>query len=227
MANENLPADKVVAELERIDRRGGLGYDSHDAIRAAIDHIDALERGIDRAIELIQPDNCRQVLDLLVAVRGGRVSHEPKEHPPALMAVVDKWQDAANAWRSGSLPSYSRHCDAVDALLKDIRGASLETSGRRKARSEEERTAEPGGDAHVRCASCDQGLIGGEAFDYARECCEKGKQFDIEHGVAPRSTLNTEAQRSTILPCGCDTERSPRWMRIGCGCLPKNTGGAP
>jgi hypothetical protein len=35
-------------------------------------------------------------------------------------------------------------------------------------------------DSTVRCASCDAGIISGEAFDYARECCEAGKKFDIE-----------------------------------------------
>lgn len=45
----------------------------------------------------------------------------PREHPPELMAVVDKWQDYANALRNGQLPGYSTQCRAIEALLSEVR----------------------------------------------------------------------------------------------------------
>lgn len=38
-----------------------------------------LNRGLDRAIELIQPENCRAVLDLLVALRHPAITGEARE----------------------------------------------------------------------------------------------------------------------------------------------------
>jgi hypothetical protein len=53
----------------------------------------------------------------------------PREHPPELMTVVDKWQDYANALREGRLPSYSTHHRTIDALLSEVRGALPKTGG--------------------------------------------------------------------------------------------------
>lgn len=46
-----------------------------------------------------------------------------REHPPELMAVVDKWQDYANNIREGRLPGYSTQERAIAALLSELRGA--------------------------------------------------------------------------------------------------------
>lgn len=50
-----------------------------------------------------------------------RTVETPREHPPELMAVVDKWQDYANALRKGHLPSYSTQDRTIDALLSEVR----------------------------------------------------------------------------------------------------------
>jgi hypothetical protein len=39
------------------------------------------------------------------------------------------------------------------------------------------------------------------------------------NGFEPRPTQETEV-RSTILPCGCDSARTAKWIRRECGCLP-------
>lgn len=45
-------------------------------------------------------------------------------------------------------------------------------------------------DVFVRCSFCDQGLIGNEAFEYARECCDKGRNFDSRPpGRLPRKAI--------------------------------------
>ena len=47
------------------------------------------------------------------------------EHPPELMAVVDKWQDRVNAMRTHSLPSvHGSPIDAIADVLEDIRRAT-------------------------------------------------------------------------------------------------------
>lgn len=38
-------------------------------------------------------------------------------------------------------------------------------------------------DALVRCAFCDTQVINGEAFSYARSCCEAGQKFDMSNGI--------------------------------------------
>jgi len=45
------------------------------------------------------------------------------EHPPELMAVVDKWQDYANDRRAGRLPSHSSDYATIEELLREVRSA--------------------------------------------------------------------------------------------------------
>jgi hypothetical protein len=53
------------------------------------------------------------------------------EHPPQLMAVVDKWQGYANALRDGKLPcSYSTPYRTIDAILSEVRQAAVTTEPR-------------------------------------------------------------------------------------------------
>jgi hypothetical protein len=46
------------------------------------------------------------------------------EHPPQLMAVVDKWQDYVNDMRNGHIPPYSSQADTVECVLREIRRAA-------------------------------------------------------------------------------------------------------
>lgn len=53
-----------------------------------------------------------------------RATHEPAtEHPPQLMAVVDKWQDNANSWREMTPHTEREDAALVDLILRDIREA--------------------------------------------------------------------------------------------------------
>jgi predicted house-cleaning noncanonical NTP pyrophosphatase (MazG superfamily) len=55
-------------------------------------------------------------------------SHEPAtEHPPQLMAVVDKWQDNANSWREMTPHTEREDAALVDLILREIREAVSST----------------------------------------------------------------------------------------------------
>jgi hypothetical protein len=57
-----------------------------------------------------------------------RAVETPREHPPELMAVVDKWQDYANSRRDGRLPRHSTDYQTINELLREIRCATVKTS---------------------------------------------------------------------------------------------------
>jgi hypothetical protein len=57
-----------------------------------------------------------------------RAVETPREHPPELMAVVDKWQDYANSRRDGRLPRYSTDYQTINEILREIRRATVKTT---------------------------------------------------------------------------------------------------
>jgi hypothetical protein len=67
--------------------------------------------------------------NVIEAVRTRCSTVEPSEHPPELMAVVDLWQDRANAHRKvfndGGLSVNACEAEAIERVLADIRGATV------------------------------------------------------------------------------------------------------
>lgn len=75
--------------------------------------------------------------------------------------------DVFEAWMRGDYSPMKPLNDRPDMETKATRLAPRTLAERRN-----------GPDDHVRCASCDSGLLPDEVFSKPRECCPEGKRFD-------------------------------------------------
>lgn len=98
------------------------------------EHSSSKERALQLAAmdpEWLGMSERREALRLL---REFVTANEPSEHPPELMAVVDKWQDRANMHRrllsEGGCALNSTEADMIEGVLTDIRRAAVETETR-------------------------------------------------------------------------------------------------
>jgi hypothetical protein len=117
----------VLANPYAGEREEWYPNDCHSLIDAR-DHdeiVGGLRAEIERLTELLDRKSSVAYEDAQDRV----AAETPREHPPELMAVVDKWQDYANSRRDGRLPRHSTDYQTINELLREIRCATVKTSG--------------------------------------------------------------------------------------------------
>jgi hypothetical protein len=143
MAEREVPSDQVREHQGMSDRNNSSNLvsilrelvackDLHDEIEAAM-KLPENYWTIPVELQAKRDDYARRKPEAWLAAREAlrSVSETTTEHPPQLMAVVDKWQGYANALRDGKLPcSYSTPYRTIDAILSEVRQAAVTTEPR-------------------------------------------------------------------------------------------------
>jgi uncharacterized membrane protein YccC len=119
----NMPGDRTSKELVKSlrDYSEGPTFYWGPICQKAAEEIERLQRELAASAAQYQ-EACDDANRFARERDEARASSEPAtEHPPQLMAVVDKWQDLANRWRELTPRRDREDAALVELILREIR----------------------------------------------------------------------------------------------------------